>query len=197
MNVSNSELRARARAALGGGIFAKKWLMAIVVCLIYSAIVDLISSVTMGFGELIVVGPLTVGMSVIFINLVRTSNDVEIEDMFIGVKNNFLDHFMLGFMQAIFVFLWSLLFIVPGIIKTYSYSMSYYIKNDHPEYTWKECIDESRRIMDGHKMELFLLDFSFIGWIIVGILTCGVGLFWVTPYMTAAHAAFYDELIQS
>lgn len=74
----------------------------------------------------------------------------------------------------------------------YAYSMAYYIKLDHPDYGWKACIDESRRLMDGHKWEKFVLDLSFLGWIIVGSLCLGVGTLWVTPYMEATNAQFYE-----
>ena len=70
--------------------------------------------------------------------------------------------------------------------------MAYYIKLDHPDYGWKACIDASRQMMDGHKWEKFVLDLSFLGWIIVGSLCLGVGTLWVTPYMEAANAQFYE-----
>ena len=99
---------------------------------------------------------------------------------------------LLSIVQYIFIFLWSLLFVIPGIVKAYAYSMAYYIKLDHPDYGWKACIDESRRLMDGHKWEKFVLDLSFLGWIIVGSLCLGIGMLWVTPYMEAANAQFYE-----
>jgi sugar phosphate permease len=89
---------------------------------------------------------------------------------------------------------WRMSFIIPGIIKSYSYAMSFYIKHDHPEYDWKQCIDESRRMMDGHKWQLFCLDFSFIGWNLLGFLCCGIGLLWVAPYEMASRANFYENL---
>ena len=99
---------------------------------------------------------------------------------------------LLSIVQYIFIFLWSLLFVIPGIVKMYAYSMAYYIKLDHPDYGWKACIDESRQLMDGHKWEKFVLDLSFLGWIIVGSLCLGVGTLWVTPYMEATNAQFYE-----
>ena len=99
---------------------------------------------------------------------------------------------LLEIVQYIFVFLWSLLFVIPGIVKAYSYSMAYYIKLDHPDYGWNACITASRQLMNGHKWEKFVLDLSFLGWIIVGSLCLGVGTLWVTPYMEAANAQFYE-----
>ena len=77
-------------------------------------------------------------------------------------------------------------------MKAYSYSMAYYIKLDHPDYGWNACISASRQLMNGHKWEKFVLDLSFLGWIIVGALCLGVGTLWVTPYMEAANAQFYE-----
>ena len=103
-------------------------------------------------------------------------------------------HLVLYILQFIYIFLWTLLLIIPGIVKSYSYSMAFYIMNDHPEYTATQCLDESRRMMNGHKLDLFCLHLSFIGWIIVSILTCGIGVLWVDPYMQLSQANFYEEL---
>ena len=73
--------------------------------------------------------------------------------------------------------------------------MCYYIMEDHPEYTWRECLDESERIMKGNRWRLFCLDLSFIGWFIVGLLCLGVGVLWVYPYKHTARAEFYNELV--
>ena len=191
MNITNSEFRARARAALGGQIFARNWLMAVVVVLIISAITGIASSIPVA--SLILTGPLAVGSALVFLKLMRTGEEIKIEDAFAGFKD-FAGTLLLGLMYTIFVFLWKLLLIVPGIVKSYSYAMCFYIKNDHPEYDWKQCITESRKMMDGYKWKLFCLDFSFIGWMIVGVLCFGVGILWVSAYMESARAAFYNEL---
>lgn len=108
------------------------------------------------------------------------------------------DHFGQGFLQRflrnLYIALWSLLFIVPGIVKTYSYAMTPYILIDHPEMTANEAITASRQLMDGHKMELFLLRLSFIGWMLLNILTLGIGSLWLNPYTQAAETAFYRHL---
>jgi uncharacterized membrane protein len=88
-----------------------------------------------------------------------------------------------------------MLFVIPGIVKSYAYSMSYYVSLDHPEFSSTECIDESQRLMDGHKWELFCLDLSFIGWYILGSLCLGVGILWVYTYHEQARAQFYHELV--
>ncbi len=191
MKSTSSQLRAKARAALGGQIFANNWLLALVAYLIFSLIYGVASSFAVG--GLILYGPLMAGLSLVFLKLIRTGEPIKLEDSFEGFKD-FVQNLLLGLMYYIFLFLWTLLFVIPGIVKTYSYSMCFYIKNDHPEYTWNQCITESRKMMKGYKWKLFCLDFSFIGWIIVGALACGIGTLWVYPYQQAAHAAFYEEL---
>lgn len=96
--------------------------------------------------------------------------------------------------KYLYVVLWMLLFIVPGIIKSYSYAMTEYIMNDNPELERNAAIEASMRMMEGHKMRLFLLDLSFIGWAILSILTFGLGFILLNPYINAAHAEFYEDL---
>ena len=98
------------------------------------------------------------------------------------------------FLVGLYTFLWTLLLIIPGIVKSYSYAMTPFIMADHPELTANQAIARSRQIMNGHKWELFVLDFTFLGWMLLGCLTMGIGLLWVIPYVNAAHAAFYREI---
>ena len=186
---ANKVFRENARKQLGGGIFENTWLMALVACLLYSLILSLGSIVA-----LIVGGFMLFGLNRIFLQLVRNQkNKIDISDLFCG-SEYFADLLVLYLLESLFTVLWTLLFVIPGIVKSYAYSMAFYIKHDHPDYDWKRCLDESQRYMKGYKWQLFCLDFSFIGWFIVGLLCCGVGLLWVTPYHTAARANFYENL---
>ena len=97
-------------------------------------------------------------------------------------------------LKAVFILLWALLLIVPGIIKAYSYAMTEFIAEDNQELGPNECIERSKTMMDGHKMDLFLLDLSYIGWILLGCITLGIGLLWVSPWMSMAHVKFYEQL---
>ena len=188
----NNVFRANARGQLGGNIFSNTWLMALVVALIYTAIMSFASSILIG--ALIVGGFLTFGMCRVFLQLIRSQkNKIDVADLFCG-SEHFGDLLVLYLLQGLFTFLWTLLFIIPGIVKSYAYSMAFFIKHDHPEYDWKMCLDESQRYMKGYKWQLFCLDFSFIGWILLSILTCGIGMLWVVPYQVAAHANFYENL---
>lgn len=120
-----------------------------------------------------------------------------------AVWGNLLDGFglfwrFLGLciLQWIFVFLWSLLFFVPGIIAAYRYRMAIYLLIDRPELSPMDCIRESKRMMVGHKGELFVLDLSFIGWrILCDIPVVGyAAMVWVVPYTETVYAVYYDEL---
>ncbi len=93
-----------------------------------------------------------------------------------------------------FTFLWTLLLIIPGIIAAISYSMSYYILLDNENMTALEAIRKSKEMMNGHKMDFFMLNLSFLGWIILGIFTFGILYLWLAPYMSTAQANFYNAI---
>ena len=101
-----------------------------------------------------------------------------------------------GAVLLVFVYtlLWTLLLVIPGIIKAYSYSMTFYILRENPEMTAGDAITASQKMMDGHKMDLFLLSPSFIGWAILASITFGIGYLWLIPYIYTAYAAFYETL---
>ena len=99
-----------------------------------------------------------------------------------------------NFFRSLYVFLWSLLLIVPGIMKSYSYAMVPYILAEEPELDTDAALARSTALMDGNRMRLFCLHFSFIGWDILASLTFGIGHIFLTPYKQAANAAFYRDL---
>ncbi len=125
-------------------------------------------------------------------NLIRGTNP-QFSDLF-SRFNLFGKAFGLRLVTSIFIILWTLLFIVPGIIAAYRYSMAFYIMDDDPSIDIMEAIRQSKAMMQGNKGRLFCLHFSFIGWMILSVFTCGIGLLWLTPYMHAANAAFYLEV---
>ena len=144
----------------------------------------------LAMGQFVLRGSISIGHDRFCLKLVD-GEQAQFDDLF-SAFDIFGSAFVLNLLIALKVFAWSLLFVIPGIVKMYAYSMAYYIKLDHPDYGWKACIDASRQMMDGHKWEKFVLDLSFLGWIIVGSLCLGVGTLWVTPYMEAANAQFYE-----
>ncbi len=98
-------------------------------------------------------------------------------------------------LQTLFVCLWSLLFIIPGIVAFYSYRQAFFIKADHPEWSASRILSESKRMMKGHKWRLACLDASFIGWVLLCLVTVGFGFVFIAPYMNVANAAFYEDLL--
>lgn len=102
--------------------------------------------------------------------------------------------FAQAFLRGLYIFLWSLLFVIPGIVKSYAYAMTPFLMADHPNLTASEAISASKQMMDGHKGRLFWLDLTFIGWSILSALTFNLGYLFLNPYMNAAHAAFYRDL---
>lgn len=189
--MNRAELKQLAREQLGGGIFKNNWLLAVVAILIVTAITSAAS--TIPILTIFLIGPLSVGTVVVFKNLKRYGN-VKIENLFEGFTKDFGGTLLLGLLQTIFITLWSLLFVIPGIVKAYSYSMAPYLKSEHEDWDWRRCLDESKRLTDGHKMDLFILDLSFIGWYLVGSLCLGVGSLWVEAYHSATLVNYYEEL---
>lgn len=190
--MTRAELKARAREQLGGGIFKNAWMVALAACLLIALIQTAAGSVLPGIGMILVLGPLEYSKRYMFLKQARDGQPMQLGDMFRGFQDDFGGTLLIGFLTGLFTALWSLLFVIPGIVKYYAYSMAYYVKADHPDYNWKACVDESRRLMNGHKWEKFVQDLSFIGWTIVGSLCLGVGTLWVTPYVYATEAQFYD-----
>ena len=98
------------------------------------------------------------------------------------------------FLRSLYILLWSFLFVIPGIIASFSYAMADYILADNPELSASEALSWSKEMMEGNRWRLFCLEFSFIGWGILCLFTFGLGHLWLTPYKQAATAAFYREI---
>ncbi|EEK72621.1 DUF975 family protein [Bacillus mycoides] len=148
----------------------------------------------------VIQGIFNYGYSVFTLRLGK-NEDAKVDDVFVGFrKNNLFKSMKLGVLQAIFLFLWSLLLIVPGIIKYFSYSMAYYILIENPDYTASEALRESKRIMKGHKFKLFVLWLSFIGWFLltafIGMFTFNLSFIFISPYYNTTVSHFYLDLIK-
>ena len=183
---NRKQVKANAKAALKGHLG-----LSIGVTLVIGILMGVASATVIG--AILLAGPLTAGLAFFFMKLYR-KEDVTFNDS-LGGFSNFTGNMAAGILVAIFTFLWTLLFFIPGIIKQLSYSMTFYILNDHPEYTATQAITESRKMMKGHKGELFVLYLSFIGWDLLSALTLGIlEIVYVTPYKKAAVAGFYDAI---
>lgn len=189
---ANSVYRAEARQSMSG-----KWATSALfcfVCVLLSCVVDgLLSYLSNGYGSMLaslLILPFSYALEVAFLRQFR-AEEMQIEWLF--------EHFnrrvwVTMIYRYILVILWSLLLIIPGIIKSYSYAMVPYLVLDDPELTGREALNRSEAMMKGHRMDMFLLDLSFLGWVLLGILAFGVGVFFVSPYIESAHAAFYEDL---
>ena len=135
---------------------------------------------------LVVGGAVRLGYARFNLNLVD-GKAAAVSDLF-SQKGRLWDGFCLKFLQGLYVALWSLLLVIPGIVKSYSYAMAPYIMAEHPALTANEAITESRRIMDGNKWRLFCLDFSFIGWELLCVLPMLAGFSWVVAAFSDAAA---------
>lgn len=141
---------------------------------------------------IVIGGAVTLGMATFNLNLInrRQARFGDLFSQFHRLGTGFCMQFMMGLL----VILWSLLFIIPGIIAAYSYAMTPYLMAEFPELRVRDAIRESKRLMRGNKWRLFCLQFSFIGWELLGSLTMGIGYFWINPYRMAAETAFYMDV---
>jgi len=187
--MSAKQIRTAAWESLKG-----KYGTALLIALIGYAIISA-ASMSYPFGMLLV-GPVTVGLAFAFLKLSRDITQ-DVKDVFFGFESCFVNSFLLSLLTSLFTFLWTLLFIVPGIIKYLSYSMAPYLMADNPEATALESINESKRIMMGHKGRLFCLYLSFIGWFLLACFTFGIGFILLMPYVEAAKAEFFKSVISA
>jgi len=191
------DLRKLAREALQG-----KWTDAVVATLIFGAVTMLPTALAGAFFSkdfaaivsniymLAVQGPFTLGYTSFMLQLFRNEPTAP-GDVFSGFER-YGQAVLLYIVMGIFVVLWSLLLIVPGIIAMYRYRLAYYILLDNPNISVLDAINESKRLMTGNKGKLFLLDLSFIGWALLCGLTFGLGFVVLMPYISVASVAFYE-----
>ena len=195
---SASEIRSAARATLSGH-WAEAAMLTFVYCIVawaFSALVGGLEYVQQGLGTVasLLLLPLGWGYAVTFLSNARGEEDpFNVSRMFDGYRD-FVRIFTTILLTQIYILLWTLLLIIPGIIKSLSYAMTPFVLRDNPEMKNNAAIELSMKLMDGHKGELFWLYLTFIGWGILCILTLGIGYFWLAPYMQASMAQFYEEV---
>ncbi len=118
----------------------------------------------------------------------------EFSDLF-SQFHRFGQGFAQYFLRSLYVLLWSLLMVIPGIMANYSYALTPYLMADNPTLSATEAINQSKELMDGHKADLFLLDLSFFGWFLLSALTANLGFLALNPYTNAARTVFYRNLV--
>jgi len=184
----NRDLMAQARVCLEGN-----WGLAIAVLVVIQLIglIGIIPCVGL-IVNLVIAGPILLGVRMFYLKIARQT-EVEFGDAFAGFKY-FGNAFVAFLLVMIFTLLWTLLFIIPGIIASFRYALTFFVLADNPEMSGSDAIDRSMTLMKGNKWKLFCLGCRFIGWILLSMLTCGIGLLWVLPYLQTSMARFYDDV---
>lgn len=172
----------------GGAIVAYLILVVVIVAMNFVSLLPFVGWII----NLILGGVWPLGMAIYSLKFVN-GESVGTGDIF-GGFNNLIPSFCVYFLVGIFTFLWSLLLIVPGIIKAMSYSMSYYVLAENPELSAMEAINKSKEMTKGHKWDIFVTYLSFIGWMLLASLTLGIGYLWLIPYMNMTMANIYNQL---
>lgn len=188
--MNRAQLKSDAKGQIKGNI-GILFLITLVIGLI-SGVANMIPGVG-ALAMLIVLTPaFTLATTKIYLRLVKGTKP-ELGDLF-AEFSNFWAAFKVTFLTGLYTFLWSLLLYIPGIIKALSYSQAMYIMAENPGITATEAIDRSKEMMEGHKMELFVLYLSFIGWALLCGITFGIAAIYVIPYMQATMTNFYNSI---
>lgn len=185
----NKELMAEARESLSGN-----WGLAIGTFLVYGIIISSLQFIPVvgSVLALFIAGPMLVGVSMFSLSLSRGEN-ARLEQIFEGFKNygTVLGAYLL---MVLFIFLWMLLLIIPGIIAAIAYSQTFYILAEDDAISSMDALKKSKEMMDGYKWKYFCLGLRFIGWALLCILTLGIGFLWLSPYIQISYAKFYEDI---
>lgn len=187
--MTRKEMKANAKAAIKGHV----WMLLLI--FIIAALIEGVCNVVPVVGSLasvfVVMPAIVYGLLVIYFK-VADKKEFEIADLFEGFKEaRFWGMFKGMFFSGLYTMLWSCLLVVPGIIKSFSYSMTQFILAEDPKMGANDAITLSRKMMDGHKWEYFVFILSFIGWMLLACLTFGLLYIWLLPYMQTAQVNFY------
>lgn len=192
MKTENVVLMRMARESLSG-----KWGLAVGTFFVYLLIVGAIQGgvrfyPVSGIVGIILAGPMALGVSIFSLALAR-NQQARFEQIFDGFFN-FVTSLAAYLLMVLFVILWTLLLIIPGIIAALSYSLTFFILADDPAIGPMEAIDKSKKMMYGFKWKYFCLSLRFLGWAILCLFTLGIGFLWLIPYMQVSFANFYDDV---
>lgn len=179
---NNTTRNERAVLALGASIIA-------MIAILLVAVVSVLGCVL----DALIFNPLIMGAHRFFMR--NLDQEAEVKEIAFAFDSNYKQIAKTLFLRDLYVFLWSLLLIVPGIIKAYQYRMVDYLLNDDPNLTAAEALQKSKAMMQGNKWRAFVLDLSFVGWHILSGLTLGLlSIFYVAPYQNQTNAALYEAL---
>lgn len=192
--MSRTELKNAAKQQITGkiGVLFVIYLIVFLVSLAANIVLSIIPVAVPLAYSLFICPAFYLSMSMIYLS-VAAGSEISVADAFNGFYR-FGAAFKTFFFSGLFTFLWSLLFVIPGIIKAISYSMAMYITAENPEINGIDAVTKSKDMMEGHKAELFYLYLSFIGWGLLGAITFGIAYIWVIPYMQTTLANFYNSI---
>lgn len=184
------ELKNMAKQQIKGNIGVLFLMMLVIVAV--STLANLIPVVGTLATVFVIAPAFSLAIVIVYLKLTQGINP-EVKELFAHF-DKFWSAFKVTFLVGLFAGLWALLFVIPGIVKAFSYSMAMYILAENPEIGALEAINRSKAMMNGHKMELFVLSLSFIGWYLLCAVTFGIAGVWVIPYMSATVANFYNKI---
>ena len=187
--MNRAELKAKAKEQIKGNI-GTLFVMMLIVGLV-GGLLNLIPGIGT-IASLLLTPAFSISIVRAYLTLTK-GGTIAIGDVFSGF-DDFWSAFKVQFFMGLFTFLWALLFYIPGIVKGLSYSMAPYILAENKGKAALECINESKAMTNGHKMDLFVLGLSFIGWFLLGAITLGIAYIWIVPYMSATFANAYNSL---
>lgn len=188
--MDRAQLKAMAKSQIKGNI-GSLFLVSLVVAIV-SGIANVIPVIGSLASVFVVTPAFTIATTIIYLKMADGIKP-QVSELF-NHFDKFWASFKVTFLSGLFIMLWSLLFYIPGIIKSFSYAMAPYIIAENPGMGAREAISRSKAMMDGHKMELFILCLSFFGWILLGTITFGIGFIYVIPYMNATIVNFYNKI---
>ncbi|HTB52529.1 MAG TPA: DUF975 family protein [Ferruginibacter sp.] len=187
--ITVSEIFSKSKADLKG-----KWGTAIGFVIVYLIIYGGLGLIPYaGKVSFLLGGPFAIALAIFFLNLVDYK-ELSINQLFDGFKFHFLRSCIAYFLMIIFIALLLLLLIVPGVIAMFAYSQTFYIMAEDPEIQPMDALKKSKEMMNGHKMELFLMSLAILGLLILGILTLCIAWFWIIPFAYTCNANFYRKL---
>jgi uncharacterized membrane protein len=187
--IDRAVLKQDAKAQISGSVGT------LIGCLLVSSLMLTFATVIPFIGNVVVIGATSFAFARMHLRL-SFGNPAKFDDLFVGLKDLsvLINVTIANILVGLFTFLWSLLFVIPGMMKALSYSMTNFVLVDNPGIGALEAIKESQRLMDGHKLELFILQLSFFPWYLLVTVTCGLATFYVTPYVQQTYANFYLTL---
>ena len=190
--ITNHDIREAARASLQG-----RWTNAVVTTLVFAILSCLLSLIPYAtvLISLLVVTPLGYGLTYASYLYFQKKDDNMLDNMFkYGFNSSYLKYIVVALLSFVLVMIGLCLLVVPGIILSIGFVLVPYLLVERPELSSTEILMESWNMMKGHKAQFFWLMLSFIGWMLLCVLSLGIGYFWLAPYMYMAQNKFYEEL---